>query len=75
MKDGWMMLNRLLMTTKSYSNIIWHRAVYRHSDSQGVELRHPRFFMSDYSEAELLAVESVFQVYLCDFHREQAWLR
>ena len=39
---------------------------------------NPRFFMSDYSEAELSAVESVFpstKVYLCDFHREQAWLR
>ena len=34
--------------------------------------------MSDYSEAELSAVEAVFpstKVYLCDFHREQAWVR
>ena len=34
--------------------------------------------MSDYSEAELSAVEAVFpntKTYLCDFHREQAWLR
>ena len=30
--------------------------------------------MTDYSEAELLAIEKCFpgtQVYLCDFHREQ----
>ena len=34
--------------------------------------------MSDYSEAELNAIEAVFPsttVYLCDFHREQAWMR
>ena len=39
---------------------------------------NPRFFMSDYSEAELAAVQHVFpstKVYLCDFHREQAWVR
>ena len=38
----------------------------------------PKYFMSDYSEAELLAIESCFpsaRVYLCDFHREQAWER
>ena len=34
--------------------------------------------MSDYSEAELLAIEKCFpgtKVFLCDFHREQAWKR
>ena len=34
--------------------------------------------MSDYSEAELLAIEQVFpesKTFLCDFHREQAWER
>lgn len=39
---------------------------------------NPQYFMSDYSEAELSAVEAVFpstKVYLCDFHREQAWVR
>ena len=39
---------------------------------------NPRFFMTDYSEAELLALERSFpgvQIYLCDFHREQAWER
>ena len=39
---------------------------------------NPRFFMSDYSEAELAAVQHVFpstKVYLCDFHCEQAWVR
>ena len=39
---------------------------------------NPPFFMVDYSEAEILALEAVFagiQVYLCDFHREQAWVR
>ena len=38
---------------------------------------NPRFFMSDYSEAELNAIEAVFPsttVHLCDFHREQAWM-
>ena len=39
---------------------------------------NPPFFMSDYSEAEHLAITQVFPqctVYLCDFHREQAWER
>lgn len=38
----------------------------------------PRFFLTDYSDAEMGAVEQVFkatQLYLCDFHREQAWER
>ena len=37
---------------------------------------NPAFFMSDYSEAEFVAVEQVFpssHLYICDFHREQAW--
>ena len=39
---------------------------------------NPQFFMCDYTEAELQALESAFPditVYLCDFHREQAWDR
>ena len=36
----------------------------------------PKFFMTDYSEAEIGALELSFPsttvVYLCDFHREQA---
>ena len=39
---------------------------------------NPLYFISDYSEAELTAIEAVFpnaKTYLCDFHREQAWLR
>ena len=38
----------------------------------------PPCFMVDYSEAELNAILSVFpsaDVYLCEFHREQAWTR
>lgn len=38
----------------------------------------PKFFMTDYSEAEIAALETCFPdvtVYLCDFHREQAWER
>ena len=38
----------------------------------------PTYFTSDYSEAEILAIESAFpgtHVYLCDFHREQSWER
>jgi len=36
----------------------------------------PPYFMTDYSDAEVGAIESTFpgcKVYLCDFHREQAW--
>ena len=36
------------------------------------------FFLCDYSEAEISALEQAFpgiMVYLCDFHREQAWTR
>ena len=34
--------------------------------------------MTDYSEAESIALQSAFpgvNIYLCDFHREQAWER
>eukprot|EP00795_Rhopilema_esculentum_P005787 gene5787-11076_t len=36
------------------------------------------YFMTDFDEKEINAIESVFEscrVYLCDFHREQAWTR
>ncbi|CAG2192668.1 unnamed protein product [Mytilus edulis] len=39
---------------------------------------NPSFFMCDYATEEINAIESVFPdsfVYLCDFHREQAWDR
>ena len=39
---------------------------------------NPPFFMSDFSEAEIGALEMTFPgitVYGCDFHREQAWNR
>lgn len=38
----------------------------------------PSFFMCDYSEAEIGALESAFPastVYMWDFHREQSWGR
>ncbi|XP_056009107.1 uncharacterized protein LOC130051290 [Ostrea edulis] len=38
----------------------------------------PAYFMCDYAEEEINSIESVFPdafVYLCDFHREQAWER
>ena len=38
----------------------------------------PNYFMTDYSEAEIAALETCFPgvtVYLCDFHQEQAWER
>ena len=38
----------------------------------------PKYFMIDYSMAEINAIESEFPdvaVYICDFHREQAWQR
>ncbi len=38
----------------------------------------PVYFMMDYSDAEMAAVRGLFpstQVYLCEFHREQAWER
>lgn len=39
---------------------------------------NPPFFMCDCSEAEIAALEMTFPgitVYVCDFHREQAWTR
>ena len=41
---------------------------------------NPNYFLSDYSDAELGAIEQTFPhckvyLYLCDFHREQAWER
>ncbi|XP_063238953.1 uncharacterized protein LOC134540254 isoform X4 [Bacillus rossius redtenbacheri] len=39
---------------------------------------HPQFWMTDFSEAEIGAIDKIFPestVYLCSFHREQAWLR
>ena len=39
---------------------------------------NPPCFMTDYSDAEIGAIESIFpncKVFLCDFHREQAWER
>ena len=38
----------------------------------------PPYFITDYSDAEISALEEVFPntfVYICDFHREQAWTR
>ena len=38
----------------------------------------PPYFMTDYSEAEIGAITTVFpncQIYLCDFHKEQSWER
>ena len=38
----------------------------------------PKFFMTDYCDAEMSAIEEVFpecKTYLCDFHREQCWER
>jgi len=38
----------------------------------------PKYAMVDYDNAEILDFETVFPnmlVYLCDFHREQAWYR
>ncbi|XP_061178455.1 uncharacterized protein LOC133187113 [Saccostrea echinata] len=38
----------------------------------------PAYFMCDYADEEISSIESVFPesfVYLCDFHREQAWER
>lgn len=39
---------------------------------------NPEFFLTDYSDAEIAAVNKLFpatQMYLCEFHREQAWER
>ena len=38
----------------------------------------PKYFMVDYCEAEITALENIFVgccAYICDFHREQAWER
>lgn len=37
---------------------------------------NPPFFMTDFSDAEAAAIEMVFpksKLFMCDFHREQAW--
>lgn len=39
---------------------------------------NPPFFLCDYPEAEISVLELAFPgitVYICDFHREQAWVR
>ena len=39
---------------------------------------NPQFYLTDYSDAEIAAINKLFpttQVYLCEFHREQAWER
>ena len=36
----------------------------------------PQLWMTNYSEAELLAIQQVFpeaNIFLCDFHRERCW--
>ncbi|XP_065650796.1 uncharacterized protein LOC136078917 [Hydra vulgaris] len=41
-------------------------------------LFQPKFFMTDYSNEEINLLETVLpgcQVFICDFHREQAWER
>lgn len=38
----------------------------------------PKFFMTDFCEREIVAIEEVFPesfVFICDFHREQSWTR
>jgi len=37
----------------------------------------PQYFVTDYCEAEYNAITRIFNcpTYICDFHREQAWLR
>ena len=38
----------------------------------------PKFFITDYSDAEMSAISRLFpntQLYMCEFHREQAWER
>ena len=38
----------------------------------------PKYFMVDYSMAEIITIESEFPdvaVYICDFHREQGWVK
>ncbi|XP_062587621.1 uncharacterized protein LOC134249268 [Saccostrea cucullata] len=38
----------------------------------------PKFFMTDFCEREIVAIEETFSdsfVFLCDFHREQSWTR
>ena len=39
---------------------------------------NPPFVLCDYSEAEISAIKATFdsvRIYICDFHREQAWIR
>lgn len=49
--------------------------IKEHISEHGIDIKN---FMVDFSTAEINALHTVFPdatVYLCDFHRKQAWLR
>jgi len=71
---GYSVVSEFILESESTENI-----------SEAMQILHswnpewnPKFWMCDYSEAEISALECCFPdttIYLCDFHREQAWER
>ena len=71
---GYCVVAEFIVQSESASNIIEALQLISSWNPQW----KPHFFMTDCSEAEIGAIESCFPtttVYLCDFHREQAWER
>ena len=68
---GYSVVSEFILESESTENI-----------SEAMQILHswnpewnPKFWMCDYSEAEISALECCFPdttIYLCDFHREQA---
>ncbi|CAC5393005.1 unnamed protein product [Mytilus coruscus] len=70
----WNEITSFVMETEDQASIIEALSILK---SWNPEWK-PQYFMSDYAEEEISALENVFQgsfVYLCDFHREQSWER
>lgn len=76
----------VVKTNTGYMNV--GTFVVLHEDNKSIEeaLRifkdwnpnwSPNYFVTDFDEAERIALKSVFNclVYICEFHREQAWIR
>ena len=71
---GYSVVSEFILESESTENI-----------SEAMQILHswnpewnPKFWMCDYSEAEISALECCFPditIYLCDFHWEQAWER
>ena len=72
-----------MLATLLLQNLLWNQST--ESISEALHILHswnpewnPKLWMCDCSDAEISALECCFPdtiVYLCDFHREQAWER